>query len=305
MRPIDLKERFRGALVGVAIGDALGAPVEGRPHVESSYLESLDVDPISLTYTDDTAMTIGVAESLLSCRGFDGGHMATTLADVYESEPWRGYGPGPPKVFARLRQGVPWNEAAINLYGGQGSLGNGGAMRVAPVALFAYPDLELTVEIAAQSARITHSHPGGVDGAVVQAVALGRVLQEDPLDPEEIVDHALRLVTTSEFQTKLGLLEENLPQPVADGLVSQLGRGVEAHASVVTALACFLSSTDSFPRAVKTAIALGGDTDTIASMTGALAGAYRGMDQIPPRWLDVEGTERLIGLADELYDRIT
>lgn len=88
-----LRDRFRGALLGTAVGDALGAPVEGRREVPESYLASLESNPPALAYTDGTAMTIGVARSLISNAGFDEERMANTLAETYRREPWRGYGP--------------------------------------------------------------------------------------------------------------------------------------------------------------------------------------------------------------------
>ncbi|MBC7106025.1 MAG: ADP-ribosylglycohydrolase family protein [Firmicutes bacterium] len=73
-----------------------------------------------------------MAESLVACRGFDGRHMAETFVRNFEREPWRGYGPGPPRIFRRIKHGVPWDRAAEDIYPG-GSFGNGAAMRVAPV----------------------------------------------------------------------------------------------------------------------------------------------------------------------------
>jgi len=87
-------------------------------------------------------MMIGVAESLIECKGFNGEHMAWTFIRNWQRDPWRGYGPGPPRVFKMMLSGVPWFEAAKKLYGGSGSLGNGGAMRIAPIALLYHDDEE-------------------------------------------------------------------------------------------------------------------------------------------------------------------
>ena len=96
MRQGELRDRFRGALLGEAVGDALGAPFEGMGTVHPAEMERLEADPGPLSYTDDTHMTLGMAESLVEKRGFDGAHMARTFARNYRQEPWRGYGPGPP-----------------------------------------------------------------------------------------------------------------------------------------------------------------------------------------------------------------
>ncbi len=90
-----LRSRFRGALLGVAVGDAIGAPFEGEVSAFPGSLERLGEPDSPLRYTDDTHMTLGVAESLVQRRGFDGAHMAAVFARNYAQEPWRGYGAGP------------------------------------------------------------------------------------------------------------------------------------------------------------------------------------------------------------------
>ena len=134
--------------MGAAVGDALGAPFEGAASVSWSTVEKLEREPGPLRYTDDTHMTLGVARSLVGRRGFDGDHMATLLARNYMEEPWRGYGAGPPQVFHLLSQGVPWDQSGSRLFGGSGSYGNGAAMRVAPVALLGFHDMERVVSLA-------------------------------------------------------------------------------------------------------------------------------------------------------------
>jgi poly(ADP-ribose) glycohydrolase ARH3 len=295
-----LGDRFRGALLGTAIGDALGAPVEGIKQVPSSFLEELD-HRRNLTYTDDTAMTLGVGRSLVEKGGFDGDHMAHTLAAGFAAEPWRGYGAGPPIVFARLHQGTSWEQAANALFNGAGSYGNGAAMRVAPIALFAYPDPALAAHLASQSAIITHSHPEGIDGAAIQAAALTVVLAaQGTIDQRALIDAVQPYAKTTIFQEKLSYLGETIPVRTPNQMVEVLGCGIAAHSSVITALACFLTNSDSFPQAIKAAIGLGGDTDTIAAMTGALSGGHLGLGAIPARWQQVEGADELTSLADAL-----
>jgi len=85
-----LQLKFRGCLVGLAIGDALGAPFEGRSVVGRAEVYAAAETRDALRYTDDTHVTIGVAESLIACRGFDGRHMAETVVYNFEQEPWRG-----------------------------------------------------------------------------------------------------------------------------------------------------------------------------------------------------------------------
>ena len=137
-----LRSKFVGSLVGSAVGDALGSSFEGL------WISEAKIERFSGRWTDDTHMMIGVAESLIANKGFDGSHMAQTFVENYEREPWRGYASGPPRVFRWIKAGVAWNEAAKRLFGGAGSYGNGAAMRVAPVGVFYHDDLEQLRSVA-------------------------------------------------------------------------------------------------------------------------------------------------------------
>jgi len=157
-----LKSKFLGSLIGTAVGDALGVGLEGHLSVDQAEVHALAERRHTLTYTDDTHMMIGIAESLIERRGFDGEHMARRFMENYRHEPYRGYGPGPPRVFRLIERGEAWDKAAEKLYGG-GSFGNGSAMRMAPVGLlyYGYGDSPRLREIAYQSSRITHAHRAG------------------------------------------------------------------------------------------------------------------------------------------------
>jgi poly(ADP-ribose) glycohydrolase ARH3 len=230
--------------------------------------------------------------------------MAALFARRFAAEPWRGYGAGPPQVFRLLQQGVPWDQAARRLFGGAGSFGNGAAMRVAPAALFAWHDLQQVAELARQTARLTHAHALGVAGAVLQACAIAWLLPRppgSPLDPGACLAALRGLVAEPLYGEKLAAIQDLLPAGGRDDVVRRLGHGIAAYEAVPAALYAFLRHADSFADAVLYAIGLGGDTDTIASMTGALAGAYLGEQAIPEVWRDgVEGAAYLRELAEAL-----
>ena len=232
---VELREKFRGALVGAAVGDALGARFEGMASVGQADLGRLTEEPGPLRYTDDTHMTLGMAESLVERKGFDGHHMAGLFARNFKAEPWRGYGPGPPQVFHLLGQGEPWDEASRGLFGGRGSFGNGGAMRVAPAALFAFDDMEAVESLSRKTALITHSHELGIEGAALQACAIALALQRSVatggIDPAAFVNELRAYVRAPEYLKKL----ERVGQLLALGgpshrgeVVAQLGNGIEA-----------------------------------------------------------------------------
>lgn len=300
MRPnVSLQDRFRGLMVGIAVGDALGRPVEGHHDVSPSYIDEITTRPRSLAYSDDAAMSIWLTESLLACGGFDGADMARRFSNGYLAEPYRGYGRNIIDVFTRVSQGMDWRTAAAIQFDGSGSYGNGGAMRVAPVAAWGHPNLEETVRLARETAQVTHTHPIGIEGAVVQAVAAHHALR-DGFSSEDLLAELDRLVETDEFRIKLEVLGRALERDDDEYARLHLGNWVSAHNSVLTAVYCFLLAND-FADAVIRAIRIGGDTDTIAAMAGALAGARYGIDSVPGPWRGVEGYELIVELADSIF----
>lgn len=294
--------RFRGALLGVAAGDALGAPFEGRPRVEPASVDAWARADQPLRWTDDTLMTLGLARSLLACRGFDGAHMAATFAEDHAVQPWRGYGAGPPRIFAALRAGVPWDEAARGLFGGGGSFGNGAAMRVAPVGLVHHGDPGGAARLAGRTASVTHAHELGRQGAALQAAAVAWLVDATaPPSRDRLVDAVRAAAPAPEFQDRLDALEGIPPGWPSERVAARLGNGIEAFQSVPAALHAFLRHPGSLTRAVCHAVTLGGDTDTIAAMTGALAGAALGATAVPGSWRSrLEDADRLEHLADDL-----
>jgi len=298
--------RFSGCLLGAALGDAVGAHREGGGMgTEQEIAAFIDSSSLPLTYTDDTHMTIGVAESLIDCGGFDGAHMARRFVSNYSSEPWRGYGPGPPRVFRLIRDGEPWDTAANHIYRG-GSFGNGAAMRVAPVGLLFLNRPGELQRAARLSSLITHSHVLGIEGAVLQALAVARAVDQDPgrqLDAAAFVSHLLTFATEDIYHRKMGSLSSLLEHPGDRRLViGGLGHGIEAFNSVPTAMFSFLSHPGDFAATVIYAVSLGGDTDTIASMAGAIAGACLGVDALPPKWLArLENRDYIANLAGRLW----
>ncbi len=296
-----LQDRFRGLMVGTAVGDCLGRPVEGRGTTPEKYLADLVERPPLLVYTDDTAMTICLAESLVESGGFDGDDMALRFATEYRDQPFRGYGAGAIEIFHQVLAGAEWAESAASQFGGHGSYGNGGAMRVAPVALWAHPDLQATAHLAAATARVTHTHPVGVEGAVIMAVSAQHALALT-LDRDGLRTDLDRLVETKQFRLLLPALDECLEAGDDHRAAQVLGNRVAADRSVLTALYCFLLAED-FTEAVLRALRIGGDADTIAAMAGALAGARFGLSGIPESWRQVEAHTRLVDLADAIHSR--
>jgi poly(ADP-ribose) glycohydrolase ARH3 len=292
-------DRARGALLGTFAGDALGMPFEGAtPAAIPERLVMLDARLGRGSYTDDTEMAITLAESLLDHGGIDAEALGRAFADAHD--PRRGYGPGTTEVLRLVRSGVHPHDAAGSLFGGEGSQGNGAAMRVAPVAVRYAGDMAGVAKAARDSARVTHAHPLGVDAAVAQATAIAAALVgEAPLDA------ALAAATTAELKGRLieaARLLDSTPVPAE--AAAALGNQPTGHESVPAAIYS-AAANDSVEAAITFAVRCGGDTDTIGAMAGAIAAARAGAGAIPSRWLEAledgpKGRSYVEGLAERL-----
>jgi poly(ADP-ribose) glycohydrolase ARH3 len=180
-------------------------------------------------------------------------------------------------------------------------------MRVAPLACIT-TNLERLVEDARSSARPTHLHPLGQDGAVVQAIAVWSALHSDPrapLDGNVLLDRITAHVGAPEYREKLVRVGELASTATPERAAVEIGNGTAAAASVPTAVLAFLRHPDSFVDAVTFATRVSGDTDTIAAMTGAIAGARHGIAAIPQSWRDrLENFPTLHDLATRLGRRL-
>lgn len=259
------------------------------------------------TYTDDTEMMIGVAESLVEYPDFNGEDMAQRFLKNMHRE--RGYGAGTIRALSMIKQGIPWNEAGQRVFK-DGSFGNGAAMRIAPIGVFYAREPQKLKEVALQSSQITHAHPLGKTGALLQAHAIARAfLAFEPIKTKSFLEKLLSFLPTPNhvYQEKLDIIDELLQKsPSKMEIVVKLGHSSQAFNSVPTAIYCFLANQQSFEKALSFSIGLGGDTDTIGAMTGAIAGAYHGLSSIPEKWLDsLEQSEKgyhyLLELGEKLF----
>ena len=271
-------EKVFGSLLGLVLADALGARFEGlqRDLLQARFDNKTEafeyaMQRESLRYTDDGQMALVIAEYLAENRDINSTHLMQCFVDAYES--WRGYGRGARVLIEAFRDNADYEHMAEHLFPG-GSLGNGAAMRSAPVGLRFTGDNETLWKAAKLSAWPTHRHELGIEGAQLIAGATAFAATQNDITPARLAAHLLPSCTTIVFQNRV----TRLAQAETDEDISQFGNGIEAHESVVTALACFALYPQDYRSAIAAAIWQGGDTDTIAAMTGALVGAHIGSD---------------------------
>ena len=315
---IDYRDRFRGAMVGTAIGDALGRPAEGLSprNIREVYGYLTDFVPRrgwtggpTGTLTDDTEMALCMALSFIECSGVD----PDDLANRFRA--WgrvgRGMGSATRAACRRIADGQEWYET------GSESAGNGAAMRAAPIGLLYPMDVDALRETAAVTAVITHNDPTAVASTIVMAYTVAHLLHtpfgtfdadallagidtamvgvEDPAMPER---RDSRSVTPL-----LGRLHDvfDMTGTPIEEIFNLTHNGAFVLESLPAALAAFLSSPEDPAAVITTAVNSGYDADTVGAMAGAFAGAYHGTSGFPERWTsDIEFRTGLEGVADEL-----
>jgi poly(ADP-ribose) glycohydrolase ARH3 len=294
-------DQFTGCLLGLALGDAHGAPHEGGVLERFVWRFIGTTKAGELRWTDDTQMSLDIAESLVERGCLDLDDIAARFAKSYR---WsRGYGPGAAKILAKIRRGNSWRESNRSVYPG-GSYGNGGAMR-APVIGLAFGDCpERLITAARATAEITHAHPLGIEGAVIIAVATSAALSRGTAGG--LLERAIEVAADEQFQSRLKTartwLAGGRSSAPAD-IRRELGTAITAPQSCVTALylaAIYLDKP--FEELIQFAVDCGGDVDTIAAMAGGIWGAANGAAKIPSKLLNVlEDRDRIRQAATNLY----
>lgn len=317
------EEQFEGCLVGLAVGDALGFPTEFRrraailaafpPDGVTDFEELQDPRwprrPILLgkrhpkgTFSDDTQMSIAVAEALLEAGREDLDALMAAMARrfvAWANGPDNDRAPGAAcmKGCANLEAGVPWREAGV-----ADSKGCGSAMRVAPIGLFYAGDRPRLLEVARASSLLTHRHPAGVEAAAAAALLVALALEgatPEAMFEAVMAECAPRAADLDACFRKIpGLLEA----PIAVALSEAgLGEGWVGEEAVASALWCHWRAPRDFAKAVLAGANTDGDSDSIACIAGGVSGAFNGAGAVPARWrTGVEGALRLASLGSRL-----
>ncbi|AVZ75712.1 hypothetical protein SLUN_29390 [Streptomyces lunaelactis] len=282
-------ERALDSLRGLSVGDALGSQF----FVPSNYplLKRRELPPGTWQWTDDTEMACSVLAVLADHGRVDQDALARSFAEHHDFD--RGYGPAVNRMLRLIREGGDWRELAAALFNGQGSWGNGSAMRIAPLGAWYASDPEQATHQAEISSYTTHQHREAVVGAM--AVAAAAALAADPAGPpgpSDLLDGVIALVPRSAVGAGLRRARDMLDYSDAGTVAAVLGCGrrTSAHDTVPFALWSAARSLGDFERAFWTTAQVGGDVDTTCAIAcGVVAAGKSG--QPPADWL--EQTEAL------------
>ena len=289
--------RFRGCLLGLAVGDAIGTTVEFKPRGSfPTVTDMVGGGPFHLKpgqWTDDTSMALCLATSLIFNNGFDPIDQMDRYWDWYQN----GYLSSTGEFFDignTIREALERYKHTGNPFSGSTSpdmAGNGSLMRLAPVPMFYFPDLEKIIHFAGESSRTTHGALECLEACRLFAEMIFRAIsgmsKDDILFSStiKISSPKIKEVASGEYRQK------TTTEIQGTGYVVK---------SLEAALWCFYQ-TDTFESAILRAANLGGDADTTAAICGQIAGAYYGESEIPAEWLErLFMRTEITDLADKL-----
>jgi ADP-ribosylglycohydrolase len=304
------RNKYTGCMLGAAIGDALGKQNEGfsRKDIRGRVTDYGKTPERSQggklragQYTDDTEQMIVLAQSLIECGRFDvqdfAGRIARWGSDAL-ADPVRKslVGPSSSVAIAQLNSGVSWRES------GSDTPSCGSAMRVAPIGLF-YKNLDDVESNAALSSLPTHKSKAAIAGAVAVAVGV-RCALEDMDCFDMIKETATRASKYDKSLANRIELSYGKRDAEPDEVFAELGTSYLVYETVPPAFYCFSKHFEEPKEAIIEAVNAGGDTDSIACITGALCGARHGIEAFPERWINgLENRELVEHLAAMIFEK--
>jgi ADP-ribosylglycohydrolase len=277
----------RRSLEGLALGDAFGErwfPLfrDRLQAYEEIRARRTPQEP-TWHWTDDTAMALGIIRVLDEHGEIRQTELAQTFGLGYDADPARGYGYGMHELLPRLLQEPDrWPELARGLFGGEGSLGNGAAMRVAPLGAWFHASLPAVAEQAALSAEVTHAHPEGVAGAVAVATAAA-LSARGGQDLAAVASATPRSAVRDGLERAADLPFSTAPWQASDILGN--GQRIRADDTVPFAVWCAARHPDDLTAALWSTAEGFGDVDTTCAITGGIVAARTGVDTVAPDWL--------------------
>ena len=295
------EDQYLGCFLGLVIGDVYGAAFEGGILERLLWILIGKTKTGQRRYTDDTQMSIDIATSFLDNREINQSHLALTFAQNYT---WsRGYGTGTARLLKKIKKGAIWTEVNRSTFK-EGSFGNGAAMRAPILALCFSQNQTVLLRNVIKSAEITHAHPQAIEGAKIIALATYGALHQ--WKNRIILDCLIKECHLTEYKTKIDFCLnaiENKKEWSKKMIQQQLGNGIAATQSCITALYFALQYREQKIHFLIDKINdLGGDTDTISAMAGAIWGAFNGFNKLPQDKINnIEKHQKIMQLASQLY----
>ena len=288
-------ERIKKALLsleGLSIGDSFGQKffIEQNKAIQSIDSRILPTKP--WFYTDDTVMAISIIETLDKFRRIEQDYLAQMFAQRYIEEPNRGYGSNAARTLKEISQGVDWKQASNRAFSGMGSMGNGGAMRAAPIGAYFFDNYQRVIYEAKASCQVTHSHYDAQAGAIAVAIAAAYCVRQSlgliSSNEKDLLETVIEFTPPSDTQSRIKRATNiSYDSPRLDYVISLLGNGSHlcSYDTVPIAL-WFVAGNDNFGDALWNAVAALGDRDTICAIVGSLIALKVIEQQLPKAWIE-------------------
>ena len=273
------RERALTSLEGLSVGDAFG---ECFFHLPEVWIRDRHLPEPPWRWTDDTHMALSIVEVVLDHGKVDPDLLSQRFAERFFEEPWRGYAGGAARLLTRLHRGADWREEAPKLFG-EGSYGNGGAMRVAPLGAYFAGKPDLAAEQAQISARITHAHPEGQAGALAVAVGSSILASSAPTSGREFIQQVESYLPPSRTRDTVNRAIEIEPTALPDA-IQRLGTGQQVAAFDTVPFCIWIAAHygTEWEQAMWTTVRGLGDRDTTCAIVGGMIAVRT---SIPQEWL--------------------
>lgn len=236
-------------------------------------------------WTDDSEMACGILAELRRNNAIDPDTLASGWAAHFQTP--RDYGGSALDILYGVRDGGDWRGLSSNAFDGAGSLGNGAAMRIAPLGAWFADNLGRAVDQARVASEVTHMHTDGVAGGIAVAMAAALAARHDTPEPDEFLATVVDVTPPGKVRDGLRTVRAMGGQVPVTDIASAVGngRGIIAGDTVPLAVWTAAWHLDDYPRAVRTVVAAGGDMDTTAAIVGGIVAAGTPTVAIPASWL--------------------
>lgn len=304
-----LEDKIKGTLLGVAAGDALGMPssMMSPDEINRRFGEILSFLPapeghlihggmVAGEITDDTQQTLAIADSIIEKHGVDSDNIAKHLiawGEKYGVFNTNIAGPSTLRALNMIRNGRSVDES--------GSVGdtNGACMRIAAVGIYGYGDLNKTVDAVERACKPTHNTNIAIAGASAVAIVIGKALQGEK-DIDTLISYAIEAIESGmhrgniwygpsiekRIELAMGILEKAADKGKAmRDIYDYIGTGVQIAETVPACLAILKMANGNPLETIRISANIGGDCDTIAAISGSMAGAVGGAKLFPESWI--------------------
>ena len=278
------------ALEGIALGDCFGQTFFMEDEVACQRIRERKILEESWHFTDDTVMGIGIYRILEKYGEINQDKLAEIFAKNYLLDWHRGYGGTAHSILREIGEGSDWREVAPKVFDGMGSMGNGAAMRTAPIGAYFADDLDKVMYEARKSAEVTHSHIEGIVGALAVAVAAALIWNKKAgeyfKDGKDFLYDIAQVMPESDTKYKILSAASIKRESKIDFVISVLGNGMKltAQDTVPFCLWCVAYYYESLEEALWKAVSALGDRDTICAIVGGIVSLYE--NRVPRKWLD-------------------